>query len=494
MNGAELHQVGKRATTPHAYESDEAETNILFEHPGSSVAAKGDGTPSKPLGLLQRRWRTLSPFWRRATLASLLLFTVIIITLIVILAVVLRPRATSNRPAIASNGQTDSTTASEFSAPPFKLGLLTNFPDPALYYDKDSSTWYAFATNQAAGILSIDRSASDLSHLSLGNIQLATSTDFMTWNLVNMSNQPLPDPGMWTKAGTTNLSSLPSRDGSKYDDKNGQVTLKVPRANVWAPELLHRPSDSKWVLYYAATDSEEKLHCIGAGISSTPNGPFEPVDQPLFCPKEKNGAIDPAVFIDELNDNKIYMAYKVASDGLGHGGECNNMVEPIEPTPIMLQRMQDDGVTKDTTFEPVQLLDRIAEDGPLIEAPSLVRAGHNYFLFYSSRCTKYEDYTLRYAHAPNLTGPYTRAEPALVKTGDFGLHAPGSASIRYAADSYGFSPEGTTGSEGSTAGTWKVALHGRVNTTIGGVRALFTAGLEFQGTSVKVIDGRMAVT
>lgn len=61
------------------------------------------------------------------------------------------------------------------------------------------------------------------------------------------------------------------------------------------------------------------------------------------------------------------------------------------PTPIMLQRMRKDGITPDGL--PIQLLDRTPEDGPLVEAPDIVRSKEGvYFLFYSSGCTTDSSY------------------------------------------------------------------------------------------------------
>lgn len=64
------------------------------------------------------------------------------------------------------------------------------------------------------------------------------------------------------------------------------------------------------------------------------------------------------------------------------------------PTPIMLQRMLKDGVTPDGP--PIQILDRIAEDGPLVEAPDIVRSKEGiYFLFFSSGCATDSSYASR---------------------------------------------------------------------------------------------------
>lgn len=99
--------------------------------------------------------------------------------------------------------------------------------------------------------------------------------------------------------------------------------------------------------------------------------------------------------------------YKVDGNSMGNGGVCGNTVEPIQSTPIMLQRVAGDGVT--LLGPPVQLLDREDEDGPLIEAPALVRApGGWYVLFFSSGCYNSDSYDVGYAIAENITGKLAR--------------------------------------------------------------------------------------
>lgn len=249
------------------------------------------------------------------------------------------------------------------------------------------------------------------------------------------------------------------------------------------------------MLYYAAAKDTGGVHCIGAAVSASLTGPFLPNDAPIVCPVEQGGAIDPAIFIDEADNNAIHLAYKIDGNTKGFGGECNNMKDPIQPTPIMLQRMQDDGINTDTNTEPVQILDRTQEDGPLVEAPQIVKVDETFFLFYSSGCTRQPDYDLRYATAPSLTGPYERHEPPLLQTEEFKLTAPGSASVRYAGNPLQMGAAGTIGpSEVVAGGQWKLAVHGRVDTTIGGVRALFTAGLDFDSEGVRLVEGSGLVT
>lgn len=103
----------------------------------------------------------------------------------------------------------------------------------------------------------------------------------------------------------------------------------------------------------------------------------------------------------------------------------------------MLQQVDSkDGIT--LIGEPLQLLDRADVDGPLIEAPSLIRvagAGNNhyvYILFYSSNSWQTSYYDIAYATSTTgIKGPYTRAAIPLLSTGDGGgkLYAPGAIDV-----------------------------------------------------------------
>jgi hypothetical protein len=351
------------------------------------------------------------------------------------------------------------------------LALEDNFPDPALYlYDK---TWYAYATNNAAGILQRPANASSREY-GVSNIQIATSTNFVTWTLLDSTHDPLPKIGAWAIQGHDNRTHSP-----------------IPRANVWAPSVTKQQSnDGKYIMYYAAarnrlsqpeTNSESRQlaiepallpdhpvpHCIGAATASSPLGPFSPLPTPIACPIAQGGAIDAAAFTD--HDLTPYVLFKIDGNNIGHGGECGNTVQPREQTPIMLQKLHTDGVSPDGL--PVPILNRTAADGPLVEAPELLRSHEGvYFLFFSSGCTRAPSYDLKYATATNIAGPYTRAGSPLLQTGDWGLHAPGSA---------GMFPDGK--------GRWNVVFHARVAAEQGRVRAMFAGKLELKGRKAKFV-------
>jgi beta-xylosidase len=155
-------------------------------------------------------------------------------------------------------------------------------------------------------------------------------------------------------------------------------------------------------------------------------GPYNPQDQPLACPRQYGGAIDPSPFRDV--DGTLYVTYKEDGNSIGHGGNCNNGIYPLVQTPIMLQQMQSDGVTR--VGNPIQILDITPSDGPLVEAPRIIRTEEGiYFLTFSSHCDISPEYNVKYATSTSVKGPYVRASTPLLQTGDYGLVSPGGASI-----------------------------------------------------------------
>ncbi|KXX73687.1 hypothetical protein MMYC01_210104 [Madurella mycetomatis] len=124
------------------------------------------------------------------------------------------------------------------------------------------------------------------------------------------------------------------------------------------------------------------------------------------------------------------VVYKVDGSAKGPGGPCGNGDPPGEPTPFRLQKVDErDGITP-VDGGPVEILDRIPEvDGPLIEAPSIVkgpRTEEKFVLFYSSHCFNVPEYDVKYATAERIGGPYER-KGQLIGRGDFGFEAPGGA-------------------------------------------------------------------
>lgn len=181
----------------------------------------------------------------------------------------------------------------------------------------------------------------------------------------------------------------------------------------------------RFVMYFAAaTNWNQGLHCVGTAVASSVGGPYNPSDDLFACDQIHGGAIDPSGFLDPQSGRR-YVAYKVDGNSLGEGGPCGNEISPL-PTPILLQQVSWNGVTK--IGEPIQILDRSDSDGPLIEAPSLAFMGGRYFLFFSSNCYNTDLYDQTFAVSDSLTGPYIKRGPLLV-TGDLDLRAPGGGEV-----------------------------------------------------------------
>jgi beta-xylosidase len=257
--------------------------------------------------------------------------------------------------------------------------LDMDFPDPSIVKDPRSSDWYAFAT--------------------AGNgkkLQAATapsSTGPWTWLDVDI----LPALGSW--AVTT---------------------------GIWAPDVRYLAEEDSFLLYYSAPyAANTSFHCVGAAVASSILGPYTATSQPVACPITQGGAIDAAGYYDDATSTR-WLVYKIDGNSIGHGGSCNNGVAPIVPTPIMMQQLALDGYTP--MGQPFEILDRGQADGPLIEAPDLIKAADGtYVLFFSSNCYSSTLYDISYATAPALEGPYTKSSAPLLVTGDYGLTSPGGA-------------------------------------------------------------------
>ncbi|KAJ9196084.1 CAZyme family GH43 [Paecilomyces variotii] len=262
---------------------------------------------------------------------------------------------------------------------------VDNFPDPGLL--EHNGTWYAFGTSPVSNVNST----------TYAHIPIATSQDFVHWNLTGLD--ALPIVGAWEA-----------------------------EENHLAPDVIQR-DDGRFVLYYGGeVKNWTAHHCVGAAVSNgtSPLGPYHPEDKPLACPKNNGGAIDPSPFRDV--DGTLYVTYKVDENSIGHGGNCDNSVKPILPVPIMLQQLESDGVTP--VGDPVEILSRDSSDGPLVEAPAIVRTEQGmYYLFFSSNCYNNPAYNVKFAWSQSLKGPYTRASRPLLQTDDYGLRSPGGADV-----------------------------------------------------------------
>ncbi|QXJ23969.1 family 43 glycosylhydrolase [Actinomadura graeca] len=238
------------------------------------------------------------------------------------------------------------------------------FADPAVI--KAAGTYFAYGTNNADAAMPV-------------------------------ATAPSPT-GPWTRAPGDGLARLPAW---------------ATTGRTWAPEVVPPQGPSKtYVLYFSARRKDGDAQCIGAATATSPAGPFVPLDgEPLVCPMDLGGAIDPASYIEP--DGTRYLLYK--SDAR-------------KTAAIYLVRLTPDGLG--LYGEPKRILARGSEPA-LVEAPDLVKRGGEYVLLYSAGWYFRPDYQTRYAVAPSIEGPYEKAGRPLQSTGGYGgkVEGPGSADV-----------------------------------------------------------------
>ncbi|MCJ1419760.1 hypothetical protein MMC32_006116 [Xylographa parallela] len=353
--------------TPATAYLDEPHTPMLTEHPepasglqspepDTTTAAEKGVIEKQPVSRRRRLWRWIA-FGCGALLA---------VALILGLALHFALLRRFDAPPVTTTKTPGSVVNTWVGGPV----VASNFADPA--FIEVNGIYYAFATNKYVN-----------PHPGQVNIQIAVSTDFSTWNLMDID--ALPHVGNWSTG-----------------------------SYVWAPDVVQL-DDGTFVMYYSARHAIKlKRHCVGVATSKNITGPYTPQAQPVVCPLSAGGAIDPDGFHDA--DGSRYLIYKV------DGNSLNNITGTTNPTPLMLQQVSsDDGFT--LIGGPTQLLDRTKADGPLIEAPSMMRStsGNSsvYVLFFSSNVFTTWHYDVSYATSTTgVKGPYIRSSQPLLQTGD----------------------------------------------------------------------------
>jgi hypothetical protein len=245
-----------------------------------------------------------------------------------------------------------------------------DFADPFALYD--GNTVYAYATNTTGG------PNAKAAHIPV--IATTQSTGFAGHYL----GDALPTLPKWTVSG--------------YQ---------------WAPSVWARP-DGTFVLYYStpATDPLNCVYkatnpgcvmtthgantamCISRATGTSPSGPFVDDSSSAFiCPYQEGGAIDPSIYI--RSDGTPWLLWK--SDG-----DCCNM-----PTNIYSQQLSPDGLS--TVGFPHLLIGATqAWEGGLVEAPSMIKEGSTYWLFYSANLWGTPNYSIGIASCATVTGPCTK--------------------------------------------------------------------------------------
>lgn len=248
--------------------------------------------------------------------------------------------------------------ASAKDAPPFVPVFKTDFADAFVL--PTSTGFFGYATN-----------ATDFK----ANVPMARSTNLTDWALI--------------------------KDGDKLHDAMPVLPAWARPGFTWAPEVI--ATSAGYVLHFTAKDRKTGLQCIGAALSASPVGPFRSsATAPLVCQTALGGTIDSSPFRDA--DGKLFLYYK--NDG--------NNPSFRKPTDIFVQRLTDDGLAVVGEAKPLLRNDR-GWEAHVIEAPTMVRHGKTYALFFSANHYGWETdqqlsvYGIGYARCAGPTGPCTDA-------------------------------------------------------------------------------------
>lgn len=247
-------------------------------------------------------------------------------------------------------------------------------------------------------------------------------------------DQDFPDPDVLDVNGTyfayatngnyMNVQVARSKDLEKWTVLDEDALPKLPKwiipGKTWAPEVT-QISPGSFVMYFTGANFRPSRQCIGVATATKPTGPFTVQgDGMLVCPAEEGGAIDASTYSE---NGTTYLLWK--NDGNCCGLDTWLSIAPLTADGLALAGPGQKLVKQTLPWE-----------GALVEAPTLVKHGATYYLFYSSNTYGDDKYAIGYATAPSLAGPWTKSdEPFLSTAFDDGLfRGPGGQDVVRAPD------------------------------------------------------------
>ncbi|MFI5734741.1 family 43 glycosylhydrolase [Kribbella sp. NPDC051587] len=244
--------------------------------------------------------------------------------------------------------------------------VAQDFPDPDVF--QQNGTWYAYSTNSSPG-----------------TVPVATATS---------------PGGPWTIRG----DAMPG----------GPSAAWAQPGRTWAPDVYPNP-DGTYTLTYTAWHKASGRQCIGVATATSPRGPFTPVGtEPLICPLDLGGAIDPNTFVDR--NGTRYLVWKNDGNAIG------------KPSTLWLTKTTNNGRTL------VGSNTALLSSSGIIEAPDIVQRDSRYLLFFSTGGYNDCNYQTSYATATSLTGPWSVAGRPLMTTQTFDDHVCGPGGADFVGD------------------------------------------------------------
>jgi len=172
----------------------------------------------------------------------------------------------------------------------------------------------------------------------------------------------------------------------------------------WAPEVIKRPKDGKYVMHFSARGKENKSLRIGVAVGDKPQGPFKQVkNEPMF--DFGYAAIDGHVFIDD--DGQEYLYYSRDC--------CENIVGDGHVSQIYVVKLNDDlteivGEAKLLTT-PTYPFEHDGDGSWLWnEGPVVLKKDGKYHLFYSANYYASRKYCVCVAVSDKPDGDFVKSE------------------------------------------------------------------------------------
>lgn len=192
----------------------------------------------------------------------------------------------------------------------------------------------------------------------------------------------------------------------------GSFPAWVTSGNYWAPEVAL--INGKYICYYAANGSDGWFK-IGAATAASPAGPFTDKGSPLVSNAEFS-LIDPSFFRDTIT-GKNYLLWK----------NNTNALTPPQPTKIVMQELSADGLSLVGSSTDL-LVNDLAWEGSVIEAPFMLYRNGYYYIFYSGNNYATDKYAVGVARSTAIGGPYTKMTNPILQS-DANFDGPGGQSI-----------------------------------------------------------------
>ena len=181
--------------------------------------------------------------------------------------------------------------------------------------------------------------------------------------------------------------------------EKGPRVFNSGERGVWAPDVLHNPTDGKFYLYYTANRR------VGVAVADRPDGDF--TDHGVLI----DNAIDANMFLDD--DGRYYLYYvKFPAFEI--------YVQPMK-TPLQKKGKPVGLIRPSEQWERNQ--------HPITEAPWMLKHRGTYYLLYSGGGADTEDYAIGYAKSKSPTGPFVKYSGNPIMKKGSGVFGPGHCSV-----------------------------------------------------------------